>query len=196
MLIRQALPDDIEQTSALIMRSADEYFRYMYQPSAELFISKLFRKKKAVYSYDLSHVVEIDDKIVAVLISFDNNELTNSVVKFVWTAILTMGWYFFPFIPRMIKSSAMVGNFKKDEYYVSNIAVDKEHLKQGVGKYLLEHAIQIASKKGYKKVVLDVEIEKKPAINLYLKCGFKIEYDINFQYNNKLFQFHRMEKVI
>ncbi|WP_409300732.1 GNAT family N-acetyltransferase [Peribacillus sp. SCS-155] len=55
-----------------------------------------------------------------------------------------------------------------------NIAVS-EHLQgQGIGKKLVQHAIQTAKTKGYKKLELGTGNSSLGQLALYQKCGFRI----------------------
>jgi len=51
----------------------------------------------------------------------------------------------------------------------------------GIGKQLLEEALALAKRYGYKKIQLDTLSNMKPAINLYKKNGF---YEIPAYYHN------------
>ena len=44
----------------------------------------------------------------------------------------------------------------------------------GVGTRLIEHALEFCRRQGYLKVVLDVRIERAPAIAILQKCGFTL----------------------
>jgi putative acetyltransferase len=59
--------------------------------------------------------------------------------------------------------------------------IKPENRKQGLGKSLLENAIEIAIKLGYTKIRLDTLDNMTPAINLYKNAGF---YEIEPYYFN------------
>lgn len=76
--------------------------------------------------------------------------------------------------------------FKEHCYaYVDELAVAKEHRRQGVGRLLVKKAKQWAIKQGVKEIQLDVWETNQGALNFYEKIGYKtikrrLKYDIEF----------------
>jgi ribosomal protein S18 acetylase RimI-like enzyme len=56
---------------------------------------------------------------------------------------------------------------------VRRLRVRSAYRRQGVGALLMERALVFCQRHGYLKVVLDVRIERGPAIALFQKFGFK-----------------------
>jgi RimJ/RimL family protein N-acetyltransferase len=55
------------------------------------------------------------------------------------------------------------------------ITVHDDYQGKGLGTALTKHMLEIARKKGLKKVSVHVSTENKSAIHIYEKCGFKVE---------------------
>ena len=72
-----------------------------------------------------------------------------------------------------------------DESNIMNIVVKKEKRMKGIGKLLLQKLIEISQELGTKFITLEVNINNKPAINLYKKFGFK-EVGIRKKYYNSI----------
>lgn len=62
----------------------------------------------------------------------------------------------------------------EDEYYIDTICVDETTRGLGIGTQLLIFAEQTARDKGYKKLSLNVELEKQAARKLYERMGFVV----------------------
>lgn len=60
-----------------------------------------------------------------------------------------------------------------DEAEILNIAIAKGCQRQGLGRRLLQHLIEIAQQQGVRKVFLEVRTSNIPALKLYLQQGFK-----------------------
>jgi len=54
------------------------------------------------------------------------------------------------------------------------LRVHSDYRRRGVGTRLMEHAMQFCQQQGYLKVVLDVRVEREPAIKLFEKFGFSL----------------------
>jgi len=54
------------------------------------------------------------------------------------------------------------------------LGVRPDYRRRGVGRRLLEHALDFCQQRGYLKIVLDVRIERNPAISLFDACGFRL----------------------
>ena len=80
----------------------------------------------------------------------------------------------------------------KDDYYISDLAVDEKCRGRGIGRFILERSLQLGKDKGCKRVILDVDLENKGAFRLYKKVGFKIFNKRNaWTFGNK--RFNNME---
>ena len=71
-----------------------------------------------------------------------------------------------------------------DEAEILNIVINNEFKRQNLGKYLLEQTISEISKQNVKTIFLEVGEKNIPAINLYLKFGFKQYNKRNNYYKN------------
>jgi len=69
----------------------------------------------------------------------------------------------------------MVGllRMSDDAAELRRLRVDSRHRRRGIGTRLLEQAVAFCQHHGYLKVVLDVRIDRGPAISLFEKFGFK-----------------------
>jgi [ribosomal protein S18]-alanine N-acetyltransferase len=59
-----------------------------------------------------------------------------------------------------------------DEAHLLNISVAKSHQKQGLGRYLLEHMLEMAKRHQAANMFLEVRTSNTTAINLYEHMGF------------------------
>ena len=61
-----------------------------------------------------------------------------------------------------------------DDVHITNIVVKKNFRKLGIGNVILEHLIKIGRNiQDINSITLEVNSQNTPAINLYLKFGFK-----------------------
>ncbi|HVY54142.1 MAG TPA: N-acetyltransferase, partial [Thermodesulfobacteriota bacterium] len=60
-----------------------------------------------------------------------------------------------------------------DEFYISALAVDETHRRQGIGSLLLSRSLESARSQSCRSVILEVEHGNEPAIRLYRKFGFR-----------------------
>ena len=136
---------------------------------------------------DLNKINPLYIKICRTLkpMSFDPNYLFK---KFKITFILFKILSFFPRLSPKLQFSfvyelnqkivgfLIVTNLEptKKSWYVYLVGIDKNYRRKGIGKKLFIHAFDFLKKKfGAKRLFLMVDIENKPAINLYRKLGFK-----------------------
>lgn len=71
-----------------------------------------------------------------------------------------------------------------DEAEILNIVIDNNFKRHNFGKYLLEQTLSEISKQNVKNIFLEVGEKNIPAINLYLKFGFKQYNTRNNYYKN------------
>ena len=88
---------------------------------------------------------------------------------------------------------------KKDEIFISNLAVFEEYRGKGIAVKLLEKAEEMAREQGLNKLSLYVEIDNSHAKRVYEKFGFQevIKAVLPKGYNkHNLFGCYKMIKVI
>ena len=61
-----------------------------------------------------------------------------------------------------------------DEAEIGNLAVDEKMRRQGIGRKIMEYAIDELKRKGIKRVFLEVEDTNDAAAHLYGKLGFRV----------------------
>lgn len=90
--------------------------------------------------------------------------------------------YFFSF-----PASFGIGYFYKENLiafilcngnHIITLDVHPDHRRKKLGENLLNYAISLIKKKGFKKVYLEVDKDNFPALKLYKKLNFKIEDEI------------------
>jgi len=59
-----------------------------------------------------------------------------------------------------------------DEAHILNCCIDPQQQRQGYGKRMLRHLLNLAKQEGVKTVFLDVRVSNQAAIQLYLQEGF------------------------
>ena len=72
-----------------------------------------------------------------------------------------------------------------DDVHITDIVVKKSNRQTGIGSKLLEKLIQTAKSQNFNSITLEVNEHNLPAINLYLKYGFKNAGFRKKYYNNK-----------
>lgn len=77
------------------------------------------------------------------------------------------------FIMIEIIDSIFLSRLEEDDFYYAIVAVDEHFRGQGVGSFILEEGIKLAREKGYRRAVLDVDIENDGALRLYERFGFR-----------------------
>jgi ribosomal-protein-alanine N-acetyltransferase len=60
------------------------------------------------------------------------------------------------------------------EAWVNNIAVRRDLQRRGIGRTLLEALLAEASRRGARRVLLEVAVDNQPAQDLYARYGFEV----------------------
>lgn len=70
----------------------------------------------------------------------------------------------------------------KNSGYITNVSVEPRYYRLGIGNTLLKKTILLCKSKSIQNIKLEVGINNKSAIHLYVKNGFKIKKTL--QYNH------------
>ena len=84
------------------------------------------------------------------------------------------GNIFFAISKSLIIGTAAMAYSSENKFELAKMAVQKEHQGKGVGKLLLRKCIDFAKEKEAKEIFLITNDSLKPALGLYLSCGFAL----------------------
>jgi ribosomal protein S18 acetylase RimI-like enzyme len=196
ILIRDAINIDKKDYSNLVMISVDQYFPFLFSEKIPSMLEKLFLKDNSFFSHKLAKVALCDEKIAGCMVTFSYSGKIKYKTKNAVNIMFLLGFSFFKRLKRILKCTSVIGEFNKNEFYISNLAVYPEYRNKGIGTALLKKAEEIALENDAGKIVLDVETNKTDAVKLYLKNDYVIESEIKFDFKNKFFNFYRMEKSL
>lgn len=69
--------------------------------------------------------------------------------------------------------------YEEEMAYCYGVGISKKHQGRGFGKQLMTFALN-EGLKHTKKIVLDVDSNNPTAYNLYLKCGFEVDFQVDY----------------
>ena len=169
---------DLNKVSELIYETELSIFRPLLgknKNEAVENIKKLIKEVDTSFSHEHIHVVsDEDENLLGILVSFCGREISIWNDFKAYFRILN----FYDFFKYMIKGTLinelLTASVGKNDYYLSNIAVDPQFRGKGIGTYILENAFKLAEKKRCRRVILDVTLNNVGASRLYERVGFKV----------------------
>ena len=104
------------------------------------------------------------------------------------------GEIFFALYDQKVIGTAAMIPFSDGVFELAKMAVMKSFQGRGVGKLLLKRCILFAQERQADEIFLLTNNVLKPALNLYLSCGFKIrdKYVCDPQYMSKINIIHKL----
>jgi ribosomal protein S18 acetylase RimI-like enzyme len=181
---------DLNKVSELIYETELTIFKQLLgkdEKEATENIRNLVESGNNYFGYENIYVVcDDDENMMGILVSFSGRETSSWNDLKAYFRILN----FYNFLKCAVKGTlinrSLTASLGKNDYYLSNIAVDPQYRGHGIGTYILKNAVKTAEDKGCRRVLLDVTFKNKGAKRLYERFGFKV-YSKN---NPKLFKGH------
>ena len=169
---------DLNKVSELIYETELTIFKQLLgkdQDEAIKNIKSLVESGNNYFGYENIHAVSDDDEnLLGILVSFSGKEASLWNDLKAYFGILN----FYDFLKCAVKGTlinkSLTASLGKNDYYLSNIAVDPQFRGQGIGTYILKNAVKTAEEKGCRRVLLDVTFNNKGAKKLYERFGFKV----------------------
>jgi ribosomal protein S18 acetylase RimI-like enzyme len=169
---------DLNRVSELIYETELTIFKQLLgknESEAVQNIKKLVKLGNNSFGHEHIHVVsDEEENILGILVSFCGRETSLWSDFREYFKVLN----FYNFLKYAVKGTLinelLTASVGKNDYYLSNIAVDPQFRDQGIGTYILENAFKTAEKKGCKRVLLDVTLNNEGARRLYERFGFKV----------------------
>jgi ribosomal protein S18 acetylase RimI-like enzyme len=174
---RKATEVDAKPAVTLIRLSMGDEVDWLFGQekccTADEVLEDLFRKKGSRFSHEVCWIAELNNQIAGALFAYPGNKLrqlelcTGMQLVSIWGLGATIRVGF-----RNISYGDLV-EAKRDEFYVSNLAVSPEFQEMGIGTNLLSLADELAGLNGLRKCSLIVAFEN-PARRLYERCDYKV----------------------
>ncbi len=194
--IRKANVSDSDVVATLILETGFRFLPLIFGPHVKLILGRLIKTPGTVYYLDNIYVLELDEgKVVGVIVCYPGRIIKKRGLKTAAILFQLMGFEFIKRL-RIFRLVWMRNKISKNEFYISNIAIDKNYRGMGYGKKLMLYAEKLARESGFSKITLDVENTNTAAIDLYKRIGYvgKSVKRINIKGNK--FVFVRMEKKL
>lgn len=189
--IRQAVAGDALEASRMLADTTGEFgveVLGLGDPVLQLkAFERWFSKGGNRFSFEHTIITEVDQMTAGMALAFEGARLPTLELGCARELfkIYGIGGAF-----RMVwrnKTLAGAREAEKDEFLLAHLAVDARFRKMGIAQALLESTRQKARDAGCQRLVLEVEIDNQPAINLYQKNGFKITDRILFNQKTQKF---------
>jgi ribosomal protein S18 acetylase RimI-like enzyme len=176
--VRAAQAKDHLQAAPLIYTAGPEAFDFIFKYpnfcSAEDFLQVSFQRPNGQFSYVHHTVIEVDARVVATMLNYDNAQLSAMHWRTVTSVLSFFSWR----AVKVAKLGAVVEKIMPapadDVLVVANLAVAENAQGHGLGSKLIEHARARAIREGYRALALDVSIENPSAQSLYERLGFVV----------------------
>lgn len=110
-------------------------------------------------------------------VNFKNNEYENLYKKWIYNEVYNKGSLGVIVYKenKNILGFTSLREIDKQLCDISLVAVDSRFRGRKIGTKLINFTIKQAYNKNYKNIQVVTQLNNKPAINLYLKCGFKLD---------------------
>ncbi|AEH51492.1 GNAT family N-acetyltransferase [Pseudothermotoga thermarum] len=191
--ITQAPLNCSSEFAKYVMMTGERFLKAAFGKNVQKMLESLFVRKNNLFSYECTRFAVADGKIVGAVVFYPYEYY----IKARWnTGFLIVKNILFTKIFGLIKIDRGLGKHKKDEVYLSHLAVDPSYRGMGIGHRLLEHVVEEAERLKKKKVVLHVESDNVKAIGLYKSFGFLTEKTAKIKVSGQNFEFLKMVKYI
>lgn len=195
-LIREGKIEDKEDFVNLIIYTGEKLLYTIFGKNVREILKELYIRKNNQFSFEFTNFAIYNNRISGMILSYSFDDLKKVSINTGYLLIKIMKFDFIKNLEKFIKSFLKLNIIKKDEYYISNIAVYPEFRGLGIGKELLLFAENRAKENNLKKLTLDVEKENKNAIEIYKNFGFIIDNEFNLNFHENIFSFYKMIKVL
>jgi ribosomal protein S18 acetylase RimI-like enzyme len=168
---------DLEKVTDLIFETEPHLFSLLFgknKTKAFNRIKKIIRVGKNTFGHENIYLAIEDDQILGLTIIIKGNEIDSKIESEKFSEALDFfGLIRLIFIEKFLLDRLLKTVLEKNDLYVNNVCVDKDHRGKGVGKFLMNNILIIAKSKHCNRILLDVSKDNIAAIALYKKIGFK-----------------------
>lgn len=165
IIIRKGREEDTETVAKTVLMALDMDTSHLEWVKASC------ADPKSMYSWNKSLIAEEDGKPIGCIISYSGDNY-QQLREYTWSRL----WEGVD--PAAIKNSAI--ETYPGEYYLDSLTIEPEYRGNGLGKKLMEAAIEHGEELGYGRFALLAALEKPRLQEYYASLGFEEADDVNF----------------
>jgi ribosomal protein S18 acetylase RimI-like enzyme len=176
--IRPAVPGDAEALAFLLREAAgplaDPIFGFGEPARTIAYLRKLARGPGNLFSYDITHVAQVDGRVVGMSSGLPARAVSGRSVR---TALSLLQAYgpvgMIRLVPRLLALRDGSPGAPERDYHLVNLAVAAEWRGAGIGSMLVERVHLSARREGFAECSLTVINENDDARRLYHRLGYR-----------------------
>jgi len=173
--IRPAAPSDAADIARLIILSAEEFLPAVFGAGVVDALRALAGRGGTLFSHRHVLVARERERTLGMVLGYAGSEKAREDPATGLGLLVALGPRLLGRLGRLLALQRTLGELRRDEWYVSNIAVFERDRGRGAGRLLMEATEAAASRRGdCARVVLDVETDHAPAISLYKSLGYLV----------------------
>jgi ribosomal protein S18 acetylase RimI-like enzyme len=195
LFIRPATSSDAADIARLLLLSAEHFLPAVFGERIEDGLATLAAKKGTLFSSSHACVAVADGRTAGMLLGYSGVEKGKEDLATGLGLFKALGFDMPRRLGRLLRVQRMVSFLRRDEWYLSNVAVYPELRGRGIGRALLLNAEERARGSGTSAIVLDVETDNPSAIRLYTGLGYSVASATPpLMLDGRKFAFYRMRK--
>ena len=169
---------NLNMVAELIFETEPELFSLLFGKNKLKALSRIIRVVKTgntSFGYNNIYLALKEEQILGLTIIYKGDEVDKNIeTRNISDALDFIGLMRLYILEKILLNKLLTRNLDKKELYISNLCVDKNNRKRGIGIFLLKNIINQAQLKNCKTIVLDVSNENIVAVELYKKYEFNI----------------------
>jgi ribosomal protein S18 acetylase RimI-like enzyme len=165
--IRQARPADAKNAAPLIIDAIGDIAKRMTGETEweliEQGLCELFKRNDNRHSHLYTYIAELSGTVAGILVLYPGKDapaLDRNLSD--WLA------------EKGAANTEVDAESLADELYIDTVCIDPAFRGRGIGSQLFAYAEEVAKQTDIRKLSLNVETQKEPAIRLYKRLGYEI----------------------
>ncbi len=171
-LLRRASAADVHDIARFVIASAESFLPAVFGPQIVSALVSLAAGEGTLFSHEHAWIAEAEGRALGMLLGYTGAVKSAEDPRTGFALLRLLGVDMLSRLGSLLRTQSAIGRMGRDEYYVSNLAVDDTHRGRGIGTLLIAHATREAREAGARAVVLDVESDNDGARRLYERLGF------------------------
>jgi ribosomal protein S18 acetylase RimI-like enzyme len=198
--LRPATPEIAPVASRLLYLTmgplADYWMGVDDSQIAHAILARLFRARANLFSYEFAEYAQVSGEPAGLVLSYASRTMKALEVRTLLQFIAVTG----PITSvRMVVRSFPLQSIAEagpDEYFLAHLGVLPEFEGRGLGRQLLQRAVDKARELRLGRITLTVDADNARAISLYARAGFSITSTIDLEPLRRRFQYHGYHHMV
>ncbi|MHA1754317.1 MAG: GNAT family N-acetyltransferase [Candidatus Odinarchaeia archaeon] len=179
---------------SLVLATGEDIFQGIFGGKTHKILKHFYLSDNSIYSHVYTNYIKFNGEIAGLIHAYPGDTPLKNYLFTGLIAFRNIDLNLIKNIRSLLSTLKELGPEDKNNYYIAFVSIYPKYRRMKLATNLIQHIEKQAYDHNYNRLILEVEKDNTPAINLYRKLGFRPYRRFNIKLKHKTHKFIKMIK--